>query len=214
MDPVQKWIYDTFLSAFVDTVTDVMSHLQISFASGFISDFKPSLSKFYNAFGGMEITEKIFQVFTIMAITIAFLILAYNLILPAFSMIFDAPQGPGETIIRFIISIILILSGKSIVKELLDIGLTLWDKFEEIAVNLTATSFEAGISALITGYIPFTEGTYQDESGFFYGLSITPGIGQLIIIVFIIILLVAIIKLLVEIVERYIVVCFLYYFFL
>lgn len=203
-DTAEKWVIDSFFSGIVDIITELFEKLADIIVFSFIDNFRPNMETFYNIFGGEEKTNNMFEIFTILAVIIAIILLVYNIIMPAFSMFFDVQQGPGETLIRFFVTIILIFFGKTIVQSLMDIGLNLWDRFEQNAIK--GIDFSEAIKRLLSEF------TSMGADTFLHPISDLL-LGPIVYIIVSIILLKPIMQLLIEIIERYIILGFLYMFF-
>lgn len=204
VDTAQQWIADSFFSYIADQFEELVNTFASAFAFDFIGNFGPNMEFFYNALGGLDATENLFAVCSWFGIFIAFVLLAYNLIMPAFSMFFDANQGPFETLVRFVAACIMVLCGKSLIQVFLDASLLLWDKMA--ALNASQVDYADAIWNFLQPVIA------PDLLGGFFALfNPLDLLCRLITPILAFILLKQLIKMIIEIVERYIILCFLYY---
>lgn len=189
-----NYISDTVLDGAVGWLGDLYEDGVTSVISFAFDGFRPDVATF-NSY----VTEEYFQIFPLIGYIIAIFLFAAMLVFIAFGAIkwAEVKESPWEILGRFVISLFLIYNSEAFVNTFFKIADYIWDKsLSTSSLDISGLVCQMAIPTALVSTL---------------GFSTTSVVGIFLVVLFGVVFLKQFIKFALEVIERYIVACFLYY---
>lgn len=206
---------DTTLEGVSSRGTHIIGNSVKAIGDSISSQFAPGLKKFLNHFGvyayddhitdnymtsQMSATSPVLnmnQIFGVIAYSIATLLFFIEIYKSVFTTVFGKAQSPLQCLARYAITVILITVSQQLISPIIDMFSSFWELTTTYTViNNVDVSSTLGIGGVVVGFVVL-------------GFASAGIILAIIFIILLWILVKEVIKLVVEMLERYIVSCFL-----